>query len=116
MESTVSILKALSDTNRLRVVAMLTIRPLCVCEIDQVLDISLSTISANLRKLTNAGLVYFEKEGKWIIYHLSKEKKFKDLLDAVLSMASNHDMIQKDKKMLKKVSRKTCSTQIPQQL
>jgi ArsR family transcriptional regulator len=72
MDEIVKILKALSDENRLRTVMMSQERPLCVCEINTVLNIALSTISAHLKILKNANIISDKKDGRWIIYQLNK--------------------------------------------
>ncbi|MFC1546991.1 ArsR/SmtB family transcription factor [Candidatus Neomarinimicrobiota bacterium] len=65
-------LKALSEPNRLRILKMLELRPLCVCEITEVLQLATSTVSKHLSILRAAGLIRAEKEGKWINYHLNE--------------------------------------------
>ena len=59
------IFKALGDRNRFRIVKMLQKRPLCVCEIREVLGISQPAVSRSLNILKNAGLVEDEKDGVW---------------------------------------------------
>ena len=61
------IFKALGDENRLRILLMLRQRPLCVCEIHEVLDIALSTLSAHLKHMKNTGLIEDEKDGRWVL-------------------------------------------------
>ncbi len=63
--------KALSDSNRLRVIKMLKIRPLCVCEITAILGLATSTVSKHLSILRDAGFIVDEKEGKWVNYRLN---------------------------------------------
>ncbi len=63
--------KALSDRNRLRIVMMLTRKPLCVCEIQDILGLSVSTVSKHLSILRDAGFILDEKVGKWVNYSLN---------------------------------------------
>jgi len=63
--------KALSDSNRIRVIKMLKIRPLCVCEITSILGLATSTVSKHLSILRDAGFIIDEKEGKWVNYRLN---------------------------------------------
>lgn len=65
-------LKALSDRNRLRIVMMLTRKELCVCEIQDILALSVSTVSKHLSILRDAGFILDEKVGKWVIYRLNR--------------------------------------------
>jgi len=63
--------KALSDSNRIRIIKMLRIRPLCVCEITSILGLATSTVSKHLSILRDAGFIADEKEGKWVNYRLN---------------------------------------------
>ena len=72
MNAFLNIFKALSDENRFRILLMLKQRPLCVCEMHEVLHIALSTISAHLKLMKNTGLIKDEKDGRWVIYRLSE--------------------------------------------
>ena len=49
--------KALADTTRLRILELLTLREMCVCEIMVALDLTQPTASHHLRILENVGLV-----------------------------------------------------------
>ncbi|QAR33396.1 ArsR family transcriptional regulator [Geovibrio thiophilus] len=73
-ESRVKILKALADESRLKILMLLQIRPLCVCEINYMMEIALSTISAHLKVLKKAGLINDCKEGRWITYSLTEDE------------------------------------------
>jgi len=66
-----SLLRALADESRLRVLWMLEERPLCVCEIQAVLGLAQSTVSRHLQILEDAGLLASERDGAWKNYRLS---------------------------------------------
>jgi ArsR family transcriptional regulator, arsenate/arsenite/antimonite-responsive transcriptional repressor len=66
------IFKSLSDPNRIRILKMLQIKPLCVCEITEILGLAASTVSKHLTILKNAGFIEDSKDGKWINYSLKK--------------------------------------------
>ncbi len=72
MRDVLKIFKALSDPNRLRIIKMLEIRPLCVCEITDILDLATSTVSKHLSILREAELILDAKEGKWVNYRLNQ--------------------------------------------
>lgn len=74
MREKVKVFKALSDANRIRILKMLGIRPLCVCEITEVLQLATSTVSKHLSILRDAGLIVDEKEGKWVNYCINPEQ------------------------------------------
>jgi ArsR family transcriptional regulator len=68
LENQVAVFKSVSDRTRLRILKMLQVRPLCLCEITDVLGLSSSTVSEHLSVLKNSSLVSSEKRGK-IVYH-----------------------------------------------
>lgn len=78
MKHTVKVFKALSDPTRLRILMLLLQRELCVCELTAILEMEQSRISHQLRVLRNVDLVEDIREGKWIIYRVTEDKK-KDL-------------------------------------
>ncbi|PCI30644.1 MAG: transcriptional regulator [SAR324 cluster bacterium] len=65
--------KSLSDPNRLRILKLLESRPLCVCEITEVLQLATSTVSKHLTILRGAGFITDRKQGKWVYYQLSSK-------------------------------------------
>jgi len=74
MENLITIIKALSDANRLKIIAILRKKSLCVCEIEHLLSLAQPTISTHLKILVNAKLIKSEKQGTWVIYHLISDK------------------------------------------
>jgi ArsR family transcriptional regulator len=64
------IFKALSDPTRLKIIGLLSVRDMCVCEIMVALDMTQPTTSHHLNILENAGLVKYKRKGKWIFYSL----------------------------------------------
>jgi len=66
--------KALAEDTRLRILRLLEVREMCVCEIMVALDLTQPTASHHLGLLENAGLVKDRKEGKWVFYSLAKPK------------------------------------------
>jgi ArsR family transcriptional regulator len=71
MKELVKVMKALADPGRIKIVKMLEVRELCVCEIHAALDLAQPTISKHLRILEEAGLVDKRKDGQFVIYFLS---------------------------------------------
>jgi len=67
----VKVMKALSDSNRVKIVKMLQYKKMCVCELQAALKIAQPTVSKHLKVLENAGLVDCNKNGLWVNYHLS---------------------------------------------
>jgi DNA-binding transcriptional ArsR family regulator len=73
--------KALADETRLRVVKLLELREMCVCEIMIALGLTQPTASHHLGILEEAGLVKRRKEGKWVFYSLVNLRQTKRLLE-----------------------------------
>ena len=61
---------AFSDDTRLKIIILLTIKPLCVNEIKNVLDINQTTISHQLKILKALKIVDYERAGKNVIYYI----------------------------------------------
>jgi ArsR family transcriptional regulator len=74
MRTLEKIFKALADRNRIRILKLLELKPMCVCEITAVLGIAQSSVSRHLALLRDAGLIIDEKEGVWTNYSLSSER------------------------------------------
>ena len=64
--------KALSDENRLQILAQLNAEEKCACVLLEKLAISQPTLSHDMRVLVDARLVECRKEGKWIDYSLRR--------------------------------------------
>lgn len=64
---------ALEDETRLRIVALLSHRELCVCHLQQILAISQPTVSRQLRILRLAGIVTDRRVGRWVHYQLARQ-------------------------------------------
>jgi ArsR family transcriptional regulator len=71
MKEFIKVMKALSDSNRVKLLKMLQKRTMCVCEIQAALGIAQPTVSKHLKILEDAGLVGREKEGLWVNYSLT---------------------------------------------
>ena len=64
--------KALSDENRLQILAQLNNEEKCACVLLEKLAISQPTLSHHMRILAEARLVECRKEGKWMYYSLRR--------------------------------------------
>lgn len=71
MQAFLSVMKALSDPNRIRILKMLQHKKLCVCEIKAALGVAQPTASKHLKVLEKAALVRSEKDGLWVNYYLA---------------------------------------------
>lgn len=64
--------KALSDENRLQILAQLNNEEKCACVLLEKLAISQPTLSHHMRILAEARLVECRREGKWMYYSLRR--------------------------------------------
>ena len=106
MRKATTIYKALSDPNRLRILMMLKDKPLCVCEIVDILQLANSTVSKHLSILRNANLIVDEKSGRWVNYSIAKDSE--DIGFVLRHLKTQlHDDIQvaHDQEMLRVVDR-----------
>jgi DNA-binding transcriptional ArsR family regulator len=67
------IFKVLGDFNRLRILHALEGAELCVCDLTELLDLSQSAVSHQLRLLRTAKLVRHRREGKNVFYALDDD-------------------------------------------
>lgn len=110
LEKTIEIIKATAEKNRLRILMMLTLRPLCVCEIDSILGIALSTISAHLKQMRSAGVISSEKDGRWVIYRLSDDPLVESVMKDIKACLNNDPEIAADAAKVAGLCRESCAT------
>lgn len=71
---TAEFFKALGDETRIRIIGMLSIDDLCMCEIVSGLQIPASTVSHHLKLLERGKVIQSRKEGRYTVYRLNKDK------------------------------------------
>lgn len=105
MKDILSILKSLSDRNRLRTVsALMAHDELCACEITELLGVSGATVSKHLSILANAGIVTSRKEGRWIFFKIAqKNKQLKPVFKWLKHELKDDEDIINDFNVLKKI-------------
>jgi ArsR family transcriptional regulator len=74
-QATADLFKALADPHRVRIINLLATagEPVCVCDINEDVDLSQPTISFHLKKLASVGLLRREQRGTWAYYSLDEE-------------------------------------------
>jgi ArsR family transcriptional regulator len=72
-----SFFKALADETRLRILRLLQIREMCVCEIMVALELTQPTASHHLGILESVEVVKKRKEGKWVFYSIAEPELIK---------------------------------------
>lgn len=72
LEQMVLQLKAVSDPNRLKLLAYLKQGEVCVCDLVEVLKISQPAVSQQLKKLKEADIILERKKGTWKHFSLNE--------------------------------------------
>ena len=79
-EESILLFKILADNNKFKILTILSdIKECCVCDISNILNISVANASHHLRQMNKYGILKQRKEGKMIFYEL-KFLKIKDLM------------------------------------
>jgi DNA-binding transcriptional ArsR family regulator len=98
-----TITKALSDPNRVRVLLALRRGELCVCQITELFGFAPSTVSKHLSILHHASLIQSRKSERWVYYRLpgkSAPVVVREALDWVhKSLAKTHETAADSKKL-----------------
>ncbi|GJM24691.1 MAG: transcriptional regulator [Phycisphaerae bacterium] len=88
LEQVAEALKVLAHPNRLRVLEALDGRELCVCDLAATLDVSMSTLSQQLRELRRLGAIEYRVSGKFAYYSLA-DRFWLELARSVMSHISD---------------------------
>ncbi|MBE2222917.1 MAG: metalloregulator ArsR/SmtB family transcription factor [Anaerolineae bacterium] len=105
VEELLAFFKALSNANRLKIVALLAKEPLSVEEMAEILGLNSSTVSHHLAKLTKVGLVSARPESYYNVYTLELSV-LSDMAERILSpemlptVAEDVDVDAYDRKVL----------------
>ena len=95
-----TIARALTDENRVRILMALREREMCVCQVTGFLDLSPSTTSKHLSILRQARLITSRKKGKWVYYRLADGLQSSDMVREALAWVSssvgNSPMVRED--------------------
>jgi len=101
-----NVLRALADTTRLRIVALLVSGEVCVCHIHGALKIPQSTASRHLAYLRRTGMVATRKDGLWVHYRLANvaDAVVRTLVNAAIHCAGHLDTVAADRQRLEKAT------------
>lgn len=98
--------RAVSDSSRLRIIALLRVHELAVGELALLLDQSQPRVSRHIRILEEAGLVERRREGSWVFVRLARIPQVTALLafaDAVPRSAAEAAALAQDRERLSAV-------------
>ena len=62
---------AIGESNRMKILLLLSKREMCVCELEAALGMPQPTVSHHLGVLEQAGLLKRSKKGRWVIYDIA---------------------------------------------
>ena len=62
--------KMFGDATRIKILQALLVSEMCVCDLSEILSVSQSAVSHQLKTLRQANLVSYRKEGKSAVYFL----------------------------------------------
>ena len=98
LKKIVKIIKALSDESRIRIVNLLNAKSgVCVCEINEIINLSQPTISSHLKKLEEAGIITYKRDGLWVNYYLSKlDTEIMELINLIIKIIEKDPDAKKD--------------------
>ena len=85
LEAIAELFKAFGDATRVRIMSHLLHRELCVNDIAEVVELSQSAVSHQLRILKQMHLIKFRRDGKNILYSLAD-----DHVRTILEMGLEH--------------------------
>ncbi len=85
MSDLAAIFKIMGEPVRITILHALSINALCVCDLAELLNMSHSAVSHQLRILRTARMVRFEKEGRKAIYSLDDKH-----VETIMKTALDH--------------------------
>lgn len=96
--------RALSDTTRLRILALLGNNEVCVCHLHDTLGVPQPTVSRHLAFLRRSGLVEARRDGLWMHYRVSSslDPGVRQVIDAVIAAISSAPTTIKDRKQFER--------------
>ena len=94
----VQIGKAIDHPLRVRALAALGERELCVCELIELFGLAPSTISKHMSVIADAGLVHRRRDGQWTYYSLpaDPEPPVARVIALVTSLAAEDKTVRED--------------------
>jgi ArsR family transcriptional regulator len=91
------IIKALSDSSRLKIMDILSCGERCACDILEHFDFTQPTLSHHMKVLMDCGIVECRKEGLWSFYSLNTSNCNKLILFLMNLVTDTAECICKDK-------------------
>jgi ArsR family transcriptional regulator len=101
----VRIYQCLCDETRLRILNLLSQRPLCVCHLQEILGRSQAQVSQHLSRMKKDGLVEASRHHNWMIYSLPEKtpRNLKAHLKCLQDCVQSEAVFKKDLAALRKI-------------
>lgn len=106
MRDLMTVIKALADENRVRILWAVQGRELCVCQIVELLGLAQSTVSKHVSILHQARLVEGRKDGRWMFYRTADADspiEAREIAATVSRLLANNPEAAQDAKRLKQI-------------
>lgn len=105
MRELLAVIKALADENRLRMIAALQGRELCLCQIVELLGLATSSVSRHASILQQAGLIRARKAGRWTYFRLDEDglPQAVEAIELVLRALHRDAQTRQDARRLKQI-------------
>ncbi|MFC5464462.1 ArsR/SmtB family transcription factor [Lederbergia graminis] len=87
-----SLLKAISDETRLKIISYLVRDSFCACELMEFLGMSQPAVSQHMKKLRDAGITSEEKRGRWVYYSLNKQCEMYPVILHIVNLMPSVDI------------------------
>jgi len=101
LKDVITVLKALGDKTRLRIIKLVEHEPVCVCELVCVLGLSQSAVSRHLGILKSSGLIDDYRVGKWVFYFFNANELCSEcskIMQTLLEWLENKDITHLDRR------------------
>lgn len=103
LKELVHVSKAVAHPVRIRILAMLNGRSLCVCQMASILGLAYPTVSGHLNELRRSGLVVEEKQGKLVFNHLDRTGPLAAIVAGALALTDADKTIAQDRALVDRV-------------
>lgn len=90
MPSPVEFSKALADPIRWRIIRLVMLEPLCVCELADILEMPQSSVSSHVQIIRKADLLESEKVEKWTYFRIHSNHL--KLIRSIAALSSEDDV------------------------
>ena len=87
-EESSKMIKALSDSNRIQIIEMLSCEEMCACQLLEHFQFTQPTLSHHMKVLMDCDLVNCRKDGLWSYYSLNNTK-CQDLVSFITSLMTS---------------------------